>query len=86
MAGSTRAFTPLQVERWLLSRRVPGVYQSPDLDDSVDLRLQVLGLVVPPDCVVTGGWYYLDIGLPEDRFGVEYVGEEFHGDVRVTRP
>ncbi|WP_340538606.1 hypothetical protein [Nocardioides sp. GXZ039] len=37
-----------------------------------------------PQCQVPvdapdGGRYYIDIGLPEERFGLEYFGEEFHG-------
>ncbi|WP_134767492.1 type IV toxin-antitoxin system AbiEi family antitoxin domain-containing protein [Nocardioides sp. 1609] len=37
-----------------------------------------------PECQVPvpapdGGWFYVDIGLPETRFGLEFFGEEFHG-------
>ncbi|GAA5151492.1 hypothetical protein GCM10023340_30400 [Nocardioides marinquilinus] len=37
----------------LLRRAVPGVFHAPELKDSLDLRLQMLRLVVPADCVVT---------------------------------
>ncbi|WP_148614387.1 hypothetical protein [Nocardioides rubriscoriae] len=40
-----------------------------------------------PECQVVevapdGGWCAVDIGLPEDRFGLEYFGEEWHGEAQ----
>lgn len=29
-----------------------------------------------------GGVYFVDFGLPDELFGVEYFGEEFHGEAR----
>jgi hypothetical protein len=45
------------------------------------------GLPVP-ECQVPvrapdGAWYHVDMGLPDDRFGAEYFGEEFHGPDRA---
>jgi hypothetical protein len=38
-----------------------------------------------PECQVVvdapgGSWFAIDIGLPEERFGLEFFGEEFHAD------
>lgn len=38
-----------------------------------------------PDCqcpvdAPSGGWYHVDYGLPDEHFGGEFFGEEFHGD------
>ncbi|MFC5179011.1 hypothetical protein [Nocardioides taihuensis] len=49
------------------------------------LRLRWYDAGLPrPQCQVpvpspTGGWFYVDLGLEELRFGAEYDGEEFHG-------
>ena len=49
------------------------------------LRLRWLDHGLPrPECQVAvpapgGGLYYVDIGLPDLRFGAEYDGAEFHG-------
>jgi hypothetical protein len=53
------------------------------------LRLRWLDLGFPrPKCQVavpspTGSHYYLDIGLPAERFAAEYDGAAFHGDDRA---
>ena len=50
------------------------------------LRLRWLEAPLPrPKCQApvrapNGGHYYVDIGLPERRFGAEYFGEEFHDE------
>jgi len=50
------------------------------------LRLRWIEIPLPrPECQVAvpapdGGTYFIDIGLPEDRFGAEYFGEELHGE------
>ncbi|WP_296603629.1 type IV toxin-antitoxin system AbiEi family antitoxin domain-containing protein [Nocardioides sp.] len=53
------------LRRWcragLLGHPIRGVYHAPDLPDGLSLRLAVLRLVVPPDCVVTdrtAGWLW----------------------------
>lgn len=77
-------------------RRYRGVLQLRVLAPLVDplaqspgesiLRLRWLDAGVPrPRCQLPvpapdGGWYYLDMGLEEERFGAEYKGVEFHGD------
>lgn len=33
-----------------------------------------------PETAPDGGFYLIDFGLPEERFGGEYFGEEFHGE------
>jgi hypothetical protein len=54
------------------------------------LRLRWLDTGLPrPQCQVEvptpwGTPYWVDIGLPEIRFGAEYDGEEFHGDDQET--
>ena len=48
------------------------------------LRLRWIGAGLPrPTAQVrvpsaTGGWWYLDLGIPDERFGAEYDGEEHH--------
>lgn len=39
-----------------------------------------------PQAAVPGpkGWYYVDVGNEELRYGVEYFGEEFHGPEQET--
>ena len=50
------------------------------------LRLRWIEVPLPRhECQVEvpapgGGSYFVDIGLPEPRFGAEYFGEEFHGE------
>jgi hypothetical protein len=58
-AGATYAW----LQRWcaggLLRHPVRGVYHSPSVADDLDLRLAMLRLIVPEDCVVTdrtAGW------------------------------
>lgn len=41
------------VEEGLLCHPIRGVYAMPELTDDLDLRLAMLQLVVPPECVVT---------------------------------
>src|SRR4051812_37775720 len=36
----------------VLRRSIEGVYVEADVPDSIELRCQMLGLVVPPDCFV----------------------------------
>jgi hypothetical protein len=50
------------------------------------LRLRWYDAGLPrPRCQIpvsspSGGWFVIDLGLEELRFGAEYDGEEFHGD------
>jgi hypothetical protein len=52
------------------------------------LRLRWIDVGLPrPECQVEvpndwGTSYWVDIGLPELRFGAEYDGEEFHDDAQ----
>jgi hypothetical protein len=49
------------VEAGLLSHPIRGVYVSPALPEDLDLRIAILKLVVPKDCVVTdrtAGWLW----------------------------
>jgi hypothetical protein len=54
-----------RLDRWVadgvMKHPLRGVFHSADLVDDLELRLAILGLVVPPDCVVTdrtAGWLW----------------------------
>lgn len=60
-AGLSRHDLTVLVERGLLRRLVRGVYAVAQLPDTADTRMQAVGLVVPPDAVVTDDtacWVY----------------------------
>ncbi len=59
--GATYAWLRRWCAAGLLAHPVRGVYHAPDLPDDLRLRLAVLRLVVPPECVVTdrtAGWLW----------------------------
>lgn len=60
-AGATFRRLRAWAEAGLLAHPLRGVYHSPILPDDLDLRVAVLRLVVPEDCVVTdrsAGWLW----------------------------
>src|SRR5687768_38528 len=76
----------------------PGVVQLGSLGPLVDprsdslpeatLRLRWVDAGLPkPECQVpvpspSGGFYLVDVGLPDEAFGAEYFGERCHGEDR----